>query len=88
MDGRRSGGARSALSWLVGAMVSDAAKGCTLLNSDALAAAEVACQLRLPLSAMASRTPAAETHRTSWYTLANPKPKPKPNPNPNPNPNP
>ena len=70
MDGRRSGGARSALSWLVGAMVSDAAKGCTLLNSDALAAAEVACQLRLPLSAMATRAPTAAM-QTSWYTRAN-----------------
>ena len=66
MDGGRGGGARSGLSRLVGAMVSDAAKGRTLLNSDALAAAEVARQLRLPLSVMATRAPAAEMHDTSW----------------------
>ena len=70
MDGGRSGGARSGLSRLVGAMVRDAAEGRTLLNSDALAAAEVARQLRLPLSVMASRAPAAERHGTSWYTQA------------------
>ena len=69
MDGGRSGGAMTGLSRLVGAMVSDAAKGRTLLNSDALAAAEVARQLRLPLSVMATRAP-AEMHDTSWYTRA------------------
>ena len=67
MDGGRSGGAMSGLSRLVGAMVSDAAKGRTLLNSDALAAAEVARQLRLPLSVMATRAPTAEMHDTSWH---------------------
>ena len=41
-DRGRDGGARSELGRLVGTMASDAAKGRTLLDSDALAAAEVA----------------------------------------------
>ena len=41
-DRGRGGGARSGLGRLVGTMASDAAKGRTLLDSDALAAAEVA----------------------------------------------
>ena len=62
------GGLGGGLGRLAAAIVSDAAAGRSLLNSEPLAAAEVARQLRLSLSVMAVRAPAADG--TSWYTRA------------------
>ena len=53
---------------MAAAVVSDAAKGRSLLDSEALAVAEVARQLRLPLAAVALRP--ADGHATSWFTAA------------------
>ena len=76
-DAEQPGGTATArggghLSRLAAAMVRDAAQGRSLLNSDALATAEVARQLRLPLSAVAViRAPTnSGSDTTSWYTGA------------------
>ena len=55
---------------LVAAIVGDAAAGRSLLNSEALAAVEVAHQLRLPLVAMAGGAHADAARSASWYTRA------------------
>ena len=53
------------------AVVRDAAAGRTLLESEALAAAEVAHQLRLPLRLVINGfTPSAEDRQTSWFSAA------------------
>ena len=53
------------------AVVRDAAAGRTLLESEALAAAEVAHQLRLPLRLVIHGVaPSAEDRQTSWFSAA------------------
>ena len=73
--GDATDGDATGLRQLAAAIVSDVAAGRSLLNSRALAAAEVARQLRLPLGAMASGVTASGSSRggpdsSSWYTAA------------------
>ena len=71
IGGAAAAGGGSALTRLAAAIVSDAATGNSLANSRPLAAAEVARQLRLPLSLMAADAPAADGMQAmSWYTRA------------------
>ncbi len=69
-DGHAGADDATELVRLAAAIVRDAAAGRTLLDSEALAAAEVARQLRMPLGLRARGAASAAAHATSWFTAA------------------